>query len=148
MSYLVASIVASTAGQAFSGKRKGEAQKEADAISKYYDLIEIEEQAQANNITKYNETRALASGESGQIAVSAGQGKRGNSASLLNMQSIAREDMELNFERMDDSIETSRDMAKLSDSARQSATESAGETRKLNLATSVVRSGLLLTGKK
>jgi len=148
MSYLVASIVASTAGQAISGKRQGEAQKEADTISKYYDLIEIEEQAQANNITKYNETRALASGESGQIAVSAGQNKRGNSASLLNMQSIAREDMELNFERMDDSIATSRDMAKLSDSARQSATESAGETRKLNLATSVVRSGLLLTGKK
>jgi len=148
MSFLVASIVASTAGQAMSNKRASGAQEGADEIAKYYDLIEIEEQAQANNITQYNETRALASGESNQIAVSAGQGKRSDSASLVNMQSIAREDRALNFERMDESIKSSRDMAVLSDSARQEASKQADATRGLNLATSVVRSGLLLAGKK
>ncbi len=148
MSLLLASVFASTALTALGNSSADKARKEADEIAKYQDLIAIEEQAQSNYISQYNQTRALTSAESSQVANSAGMGKRSSSASLVNMQEIARADQDKNFKRMDDSISLSREIGTLTDSARKSATKTKRATDMLNLGASVARNGLLLSGKK
>lgn len=146
MSLLVASIIASTAYSLYQNSEAEKAQKEADKMAKYQDLIDIEVQAQTDYISKQNQTRGLTSVESSQTAQSAQMGKRG-SASVNNMQAIAREDMALNFERMDSGLEMSKQAVEVNAKARESASKAQADANDLGLVTSVIRNGLMLAGK-
>jgi len=146
MSLLVASIVVATVMSASASSKAKKARQQADIIQKYSDLISIEEQAQTNAIDKLNMTRDIVSTESMQSAQASAMGKRASSASVQNMQSIARADMNKNFERMDNSILLSRKMGKLNDSARRSATSAANSASDASLFSSVMRNGLMLKG--
>ncbi len=147
MSLLIASVFASTVTSVGRNRQATKAQEEADEIQAYQDLVDIEQQAQSNYIDEYNARRGLKTAQSEQIATQASMGKR-DSASLDNMQQIARDDLQTNVDRMNESITLSREMGKLNDSARRSASESARKSRNIGSVGSAINTGLLFAGKK
>ncbi len=134
MSWLIAGIA--MAGSLMSDKGASGADKEADDIAKFQDLIDVERMAGDVALNELNTRRGLANLESEQVAMASAMGKTGEGAGFERMQDVGREDMEDNFARQQSEVSRARKYGKISAGARDRASDAKAKQRYASSVTS------------
>jgi len=133
MSWLIAGIA--VAGSLLGNKGASDADKEADDIAKFQDLIDVERMAGDVALNELNTRRGLAGLESEQIAIASAMSKSAEGAGFQRMQEVARTDMNDNFERQQGEVDRARKYGKVSASARDRATDARSKQRTISTVT-------------
>ena len=133
MSWLVAGI---TAGASLlSNKNANEADRQANDIDKYQDLIDVERLAGDVAIQEYNMRLEQSAIESEQVATASAMGKRAEGGSFDRIQETGRDDMERNISRNEDELKRARSMGAISADAKDKSTRAKTTGRNINTAT-------------
>ena len=130
MSWLIAGIA--VAGSVLSTSEANKAERDANELSKYQDLLDVESDTA---ISELNTRRDLASLESEQVAMASAMGKRSSGQGFQRMQDVSREDMETNIARDKREVERAEKFGKVSASARDRATSSSTTARNIGTMT-------------
>lgn len=141
MSWIVAGIA--TVAKIASNSRANEAEREANALAKHQDQIDVERFKGDVALEEYNMRLGLAQLESDQVAMSSAMGKQVGEGSVANIQDVGRKDLEENVTRMQDEVSRAERYGSVSDSARDSALKSRTSQRR----NETVTSGLLSFSK-
>ena len=133
MSWLIAGIA--VAGSVLSTSEANKAERDANELSKYQDLLDVERLKSDTAISELNTRRDLASLESEQVAMASAMGKRSSGQGFQRMQDVSREDMETNIARDKREVERAEKFGKVSASARDRATSSSTTARNIGTMT-------------
>ena len=141
MSWIVAGIA--MIGGAVSSSKANKADREANAIAKNQDLIDVERFKGDVALEEYNMRLNLNQLESEQVVMASAMGKGVGEGSMANIQAVGRKDLEENVNRMNTEVDRAVKYGQVSANARDRATN-ARTSQRTNEA---VTSGLLSFSK-